>query len=328
MWSFTMLPRLSSVYLSSILSIVMLLLIYLVSMSQAIAASKNGFELSDALIPEQEIFSGGPPRDGIPAIDLPDFIHADNADFLQPDDRILGVQINGQAKAYPIRILNWHEIVNDRIGAQAFAVTFCPLCGTGVVFDSTLPNGQTASFGVSGLLYNSDVLLYDRETESLWSQMLTKAVTGPMKGQSLTMLPVRHTSWAEWKKRYPDTLVLSTKTGYFRDYSRNPYSGYEQSQRLYFSVSHIAPNRYHPKERVLGIEVEGHFKAYPFYELNKNQQAKFDDQLAGKKLQVHWQAKSEQAWVTDSQGREIPAITGFWFAWYTFHPNTEVFQVK
>lgn len=163
------------------------------------------------------------------------------------------------------------------------------------MFDSILPNGQTASFGVSGLLYNSDVLLYDRETESLWPQMLTKAVTGPMKGQNLTMLPVRHTSWVEWKKRYPDTLVLSTKTGYFRDYSRNPYSGYGQSQRLYFSVSHIAPNRYHPKERVLGIEVEGHFKAYPFYELNKNLQAKFDDQLAGKKLQIHWQAESELA---------------------------------
>jgi len=304
------------------------IVLMLVYASHAVAGSKNGFELSDALVPEAQILSGGPPRDGIPAINQPDFISADQADYLEPGDRILGVALNGVAKAYPVRILNWHEIVNDHIGEQAFAVTFCPLCGTGVVFDSRMLNGKVARFGVSGLLYNSDVLLYDRETESLWSQILTKAVTGPMKGQSLKMIPVRHTSWGDWKSRYPDTQVLSTKTGFFRDYNRNPYEGYDTSRRTFFSVSHIAPERYHPKERVLGVELNGKFKAYPFYELNKQGKAEFSDQLAGEQIRVFWNAESEQAWITDDRGKEVAGITGFWFAWYTFHPDTEVFQAR
>ncbi len=218
----------------------------------ASAKGLNGFSLEDALIPPSQIYSGGPDKDGIPSLDNPEFVKVPDADFIKDEDRVLGITINGVSKAYPVKILNWHEIVNDSIREVFFAITYCPLCGSGVAFDSSI-DGQVLSFGVSGLLYNSDVLLYDRETESLWSQLLSKAVTGKYRGESLKMLPVKHTTWADWKYLHPATLVLSKNTGYKRSYSRNPYSGYEQSQHLYFPVFNKAPKKYHPKERVLGL---------------------------------------------------------------------------
>ncbi|MES9860025.1 MAG: DUF3179 domain-containing (seleno)protein, partial [Candidatus Thiodiazotropha sp. 4PDIVS1] len=137
---------------------------------------KNGFDLSSASIKVSEVLSGGPPRDGIPAIDQPEFVSSDEADFLTPDDRILGVVRNGVAKAYPISILNWHEIVNDVFDDEPVVITFCPLCGTGMAFEAMIDR-QTLTFGVSGLLYNSDVLLYDRHSESLWSQIMKQSIS-------------------------------------------------------------------------------------------------------------------------------------------------------
>jgi len=143
----------------------------------------NGFKISDPLVPARLIQGGGPPRDGIPSIDAPRFVAADVAKNISATDRVLGLHVNNIAKAYPIRILNHHEIVNDRFATMPVAITFCPLCGTGIAFDAVV-DGKARKFGVSGLLYNSDVLMYDRETESLWSQILGKAVNGPSKGQA------------------------------------------------------------------------------------------------------------------------------------------------
>ena len=134
----------------------------------------NGFDVGNASIPVDEILPGGPPRDGIPAIDNPVFMDAQKATFLSEDDRVIGIARHGITRAYPIAILNWHEIVNDRIGQESIVVTYCPLCGTGMVFAA----GSALSFGVSGLLYNSDVLMYDRQTDSLWSQLKMEAVSG------------------------------------------------------------------------------------------------------------------------------------------------------
>jgi hypothetical protein len=136
----------------------------------AAVMAENAFDLRRSLVPADEIHAGGPPRDGIPALTDPKFIPAAQADFLADEDRILGLNLGGEARVYLIAILNWHEIVNDRIGERAVAVTYCPLCGTGIVFDAQV-DGRPMEFGVSGLLYNSDVLLYDRSTESLWSQI-------------------------------------------------------------------------------------------------------------------------------------------------------------
>ena len=183
----------------------------------------SGFDFSRHSIPLEEIKDGGPGKDGIPAIMKPKFHSAKEAP-LKPQDRVLGLVLNGEAKAYPINILNWHEIVNDRVGGQNVVVTFCPLCGTGMVFDGTIA-GKRSTFGVSGYLYQSDMLLYDHKTESLWSQIKREAVTGPMMGQHLTLLPSIHTTWANWRKQFPETRVLSEDTGHRRDYDRDPLCG-------------------------------------------------------------------------------------------------------
>jgi hypothetical protein len=287
----------------------------------------NGFDLSNASIPPRDIVAGGPPRDGIPSIDDPKFLPADRAGFLADEDRVLGIDINGQAKAYPISILNWHEVVNDRNGSQHFVVTFCPLCGTGMVFASNVGEGALV-FGVSGLLYNSDVLLFDRNSESLWSQILGEAVSGPLKGAPLPQLPARHTSWAAWRAEHPETLVLSTDTGFRRDYARSPYRGYERSPRLYFSVANRAPRDYHPKAWVMGVDIGGTRKAYPFEELQALGKDRFEDELNGTRLIVHWDEAANSAHVTDVDGNELPSTIGFWFAWYAFFPETAVFKAE
>ncbi|MCH7742895.1 MAG: DUF3179 domain-containing protein [Proteobacteria bacterium] len=288
------------------------------------AITKNGFDLTGALIPVDEILSGGPPRDGIPAINEPKFESADEADWLRDKDRVLALVIQGQARAYPIRILNWHEIVNDKVGDQRFAVTYCPLCGTGVVFAANIAN-TSLQFGVSGLLYNSDVLLYDRNTESLWSQIMGKAVAGKLKGTLLPQIPVTHTSWKDWVKNHPDTLVLSRDTGSRRNYRNSPYAGYEKTRRLYFKVSHKSPANYHPKERVIGVEINGHFKAYPYKELSKNGKAEFTDSFAGSNLKISWNEEAQSGNITNTDGKALPVISSYWFAWFTFHPETEIY---
>ena len=292
--------------------------------SDTFGKTKNGFDLTDALVPINKILSGGPPRDGIPAINQPKFESAVEADWLADKDRVLALVIDGQAKAYPIRILDWHEIVNDKIGKHRFAVTYCPLCGTGVVFAANIAD-TFLQFGVSGLLYNSDVLLYDRNTESLWSQIMGKAIAGKLKGTRLQQLPVEHTTWKDWRSNHPDTLVLSRDTGSRRNYKRSPYAGYEKTRRLYFKVSHKSPARYHPKERVIGLAINGQFKAYPFEELSKNGKAVFTDEFAGARVEIHWNEEAQSGSVTNESGRVLPVISSFWFAWFTFHPNTEIY---
>jgi hypothetical protein len=288
------------------------------------AQTKNGFDLRGALVDPAEILSGGPPKDGIPAIDRPRFVKAGEAK-MSPGERILGVERNGEAKAYPVRILNWHEVVNDSVGGTAVAVTYCPLCGSGVTFDRTVL-GKERSFGVSGLLYNSDVLLYDRETNSLWSQILGKAVTGPAKGAKLPLVATAHTSWADWVARHPDTLVLSEDTGFTRDYARDPYAGYDANPVILFPVANSS-SRFDNKDVVLGIEVDGSRKAYPFRELAKTEGV-IGDKLAGRDIRVSYDAQHRTARVLDKDGEELPSVMTYWFAWYAFYPGSAVFYAK
>ena len=284
---------------------------------------RNGFDLAGALVPAEEILQGGPPKDGIPAIDRPTFVGARDATDLRPDDMVLAIERNGIAKAYPIRILNWHEVVNDRFGADDIVITFCPLCGSGVAFESRA-GGRALRFGVSGLLYNSDVLLYDRETQSLWSQIRAQSVAGPLKGGRLAAIPVLHTTWADWRARHRDTLVLSRKTGFSRDYEADPYAGYEKSAELMFPVRFRAEG-YHPKERVLGLVLDGKAKAYPFVELAKGT-GDIADTVAGRAVRIRYSREHRSAEAFDAKGKRLVATTLFWFAWAAFHPETELYR--
>lgn len=303
------------------------LVLMLLQAGNAILAQKNkginGFELNQLLIPRSEIYHGGPPKDGIPSIDHPIFLEADQADFLDEKDGVLGVEYNGVAKAYPIRILNYHEVVNDHFQDHPIVITYCPLCGSGLAFDAEI-NGGALDFGVSGLLYNSDVLLYDRQTESLWSQLLSKAVAGTQSGQHLALLPTANTTWAAWKSRYPNTKVLSIETGYNRDYQSTPYVGYENNPATLFPVKHTSrklPN----KAKVVGVELNGKAKAYPLSKLRKLE-LPYIDEFAGQKISIHFDKKAKAAIFFDAKGEELPTITLFWFAWYAFHPDTIVFS--
>jgi hypothetical protein len=201
----------------------------------AAAVAQNEFDLSNAILPRNEILPGGPPRDGIPAIDQPRFIKPAEVNFLRDDDSVLSVKIDNEVRAYPLRILVWHEIVNDQIGDHAIAVTYCPLAGAGLVFDRQV-NARKLSFGVSGLLYQSDLVMYDRETESLWPQIAMKAVSGAQGGAELHWLPGEEMTWRAWREAHPDGKVLSTQTGHARDYSENAYTSYEHSGETMFPV--------------------------------------------------------------------------------------------
>ncbi len=292
------------------------------------SARFNGFDLSGALIPVDAIERGGPPRDGIPAIDNPRFVPIARSS-LREDDRVLGLRHKGVVRAYPVRILNWHEVVNDKPAGDAIAVTYCPLCGTGMAFDARLQQGQAGmrelSFGISGLLFNSDVLLYDRGTQSLWSQLRQQAISGPLKGTLLKAVPLEHTAWSDWRRRFPATEVLSFETGVARDYGRDPYADYETVNRLMFKVQH-SDARLGPKEWVLGLTVGTARKAYPFITLaaRVGKDGMLEDRLGGQLVRIRYDAKHRTARAEDGAGKPLPSVQAFWFAWVAFHPQTEL----
>jgi len=285
------------------------------------AEVKNGFDITDASVPVDLIRAGGPPKDGIPAIDQPKFMAADEVNWLKPDDRVLGLVINGVVKAYPVSILNWHEIVNDELAGRAVVVSFCPLCGTGIAFD--VSNMEPGGFGVSGLLFESDVLLYDRSSQSLWSQIWMNAVSGPKKGQKLKPLALDHTSWADWHLRHPETLVLTKNTGFSRDYSRNPYLGYESRERIYFPVQN-SNDSFHRKSWVMGLVHNGVVKAYPFESLAAGP-SEFNDNIGGDEVRVEFDEQNQTARIL-LDGQQLATVQSYWFAWVAFYPETLIYE--
>jgi len=274
-----------------------------------------GFTLSPTLIPAERILSGGPPKDGIPALTYPKIETAEIANhWLNDHDLVLGIVVDGKARAYPIRIMNWHEIVNDRIGQHAFVLSYCPLCGSGMAFDSN------DLFGVSGMLYQSDVLLYDKNTESLWSQLMMQAVAGPRAGEKLPVMPVEHSSWSVWKTEHPNTTVLSRHTGYQRDYSHNPYAGYEDVSGTYFPV-YNHDDRLPPKTWVLGLGIGNQHIAWTLDMLKKT--GSYQLQWKQHRLAIRVHGEAVQIRDTES-GKLLPVTRLYWFAWAAFHPDTEI----
>lgn len=290
----------------------------------ASAQTLNGFDLSERSIALDAIQRGGPPRDGIPALTDPKFVAPNEVPWLEPDERVLGVAYKGIARAYPLGIMNYHEIVNDRFGDGFLAVTYCPLCFTGAAFRADDGDGGRRLFGVSGLLFDSDVLLYDRETESLWSQIAGRAVAGPRLGESLDSVPVTNTTWENWRQEHPDTRVLSRDTAYSRDYDRDPYAAYAEDEALMFPVR-FRSQGLHPKTRVFGLALGGESRAYPFAAFPESGRYRLEDHLGGAEVKLVVDADAESARAYRG-GEEIAGLTSYWFAWFTFHPETALYD--
>ncbi|MCC5875695.1 MAG: DUF3179 domain-containing protein [Candidatus Sumerlaeia bacterium] len=298
---------------------------------------------SSSLIPKDQIFAGGPPKDGIPALTNPKVLPAADAERLQPDDRVIGVVIDGDARAYPLRILNWHEIVNDKLGDKQIAVTYCPLCDSAVVFDREV-GSRTFEFGVSGLLYNSNVLMYDRQEteleESLWSQMMLAAVTGPAAEEGLTLdvLPSQLVTWKSWKEVNPDTTALSFDTGYPRNYDASPYEQYFAAGRLMFPVSAIGES---PRDFdsfplmepvIIILSEDGTPKGYPTSLLGSyidpNTESVSD--FHGGVVYTFAVVDKEKGiyMVTDGEGQPARTVFSFWFEFRAMYPEAEVYTGK
>ena len=274
-----------------------------------------------------EILSGGPPRDGIPAVDDPSFVRVSAETRLEPREPVITVEIDGaEPRAYPIRYLMWHEIVNDTIAGMPVAVTFCPLCNSGMVFDRRVA-GQTLTFGVSGKLRNSDMVMFDRETESWWQQAVGEGIVGAMMGQELRQLPTWMESWDEYRARNPEGLVMD-QPPVRRDYGRNPYANYDTSSRPFLYSGELPPHGIHPLARVVRVGA----RAWPVERLA----AGGDVREAG--LRLSWSGGQASALdtsrigdgrdvgtvrVRDAAGQDVPHDVMFAFAFHAFFPAGE-----
>jgi hypothetical protein len=201
-----------------------------------------------------EIRSGGPPPDGIPSIDDPRFLAVDDVDFLEENEPVLAVEIDGDVRAYPVQILMWHEIVNDTVGGVPVAVTYCPLCNSAVAYDRRIGD-RIVEFGTSGLLWNSALVMYDRQTETLWSHFTGEGIVGELTGVEVERFPVATVPWGVWRDANPDGLVLSRETGFDRSYGRNPYPGYDDVTSDPFLFEGEVDGRYTAMTRIVGVEV-------------------------------------------------------------------------
>ena len=235
-------------------------------------------------VPLSEIMSGGPPKDGIRAIDRPEFVGVDAADgWLKPREPVIFFVRGSDARAYPLQILIWHEIVNDIVGALPVAITFCPLCNTAIAFDRRV-HGQTLSFGTTGKLRFSDLVMYDRQTESWWQQATGQAIVGALTGVQLIPFPAQTISWGTFKDAFPGGKVLSRHTGYNRPYGENPYVGYDDVNSSPFLYRGPQDPRLPPMERVVTVSLEGEDVAYPFSTLERVRVV--NDTVGGRKIVV------------------------------------------
>ena len=241
-------------------------------------------DLSKHSIDLAELRSGGPPKDGIPSIDAPSFVAPSAAsDWIAPQEPVIALAHNGEAKAYPLQILTFHEIVNDRIGGTPVAVTFCPLCYAAIVFERRL-DGEPVAFGTSGMLRNSDLVMYDRKTETLWQQLTGKAIVGDRTGAKLDQLPAQIVSFQQFQENYPSGQVLSRETGHDRPYGRNPYAGYDDIDKKPFLYDGPSDGRLPPMEKVVTVSLGDAHKAYPHSKTKAENVV--NDQVGGRPVAV------------------------------------------
>lgn len=319
---------------------------------------------SEWLIPVSEIKDGGPGKDGIPSIDSPQFIGANDTrtDFLSDDDLVIGIVKEGEVRAYPHKILDWHEIVNDNLNENFVTINYCPLTGTAFGF-SSITNGEKSTFGVSGLLYNANLILYDRNTDSYWSQLKLQCVNGTLIGEEPLMESVVETNWGTWKALYPNTKVLSLETGFSRNYGNYPYGDYKTNHEFFvFSASPLndeLPN----KERVYAILDQDVSKVYQFRKFtdgkvikelfngkeylvvgNENLINSFELKDSQSGLTFEYDFNNSESFFKDNEGNKysvfgkviegpnlgeelktVKGVVSYWFAIAAFYPNPERF---
>lgn len=310
----------------SIVAVLVVALVISYGISPTLEVKKKSEQsASDAtpapLVPLSEIVGGGPPKDGIPSIDRPKFVSVSEAgSFVKSDTQGILVKVNGDVKFYPYNILLWHEIVNDEIGGKPLAITFCPLCATGIVFEREI-NGTVYDFGTSGKLYKSNLVMYDRQTDSYWSQALGTAIVGKLTGTKLVVYSSAILDFKTAAERNPRMKVLSTDTDFVRDYKFNPYSSYENSDEVGFGAT-FTDRRLPPKTLTYGIFVDGKPKAYDYLKLIKLKELR--DEFAGHKLLIKTDENSEINVFDETSGKRIVGIVSFWFSWAIHNPETEL----
>lgn len=290
-------------------------------------------------VPLDEFRSGGPGKDGIPALGDPDLVSVANADtWLAPREPVIELMLGDQARAYPLEILVWHEIVNDTVAGTPVAVTFCPLCNTALVFDRRV-DGRPLWFGTTGNLRNSDLVMYDRETESWWQQFGGEALVGELAGTKLRELSARIVAWEDFARRHPDGLVVSRHTPYERAYGSNPYTGYDSvDSPPWFPAANADDKRLPPKERVVFIERAEDAVAVPLSWLAQKERVVVD--VGAERLEVVFAGTANSALDSGdiADGRPVASAqvrslaTGdpvsfdepFWFAVAAFRPDVRI----
>jgi hypothetical protein len=263
--------------------------------------------------PLAEFVGGGPPKDGIPSIDEPRFVSVQEADeFLDAREPVAVVELQGEVRAYPLQILTWHEIINDEIGGEPVAVTYCPLCNSTVALRREI-EGEPVEFGTTGMLRNSDLVMYDRKTESWWQQITAEAVVGELTGQRLDVLPSQILAWDEFQRLHPEGAVLSRDTGFERDYGRNPYTAYDRDPKSQPFLFEGEPDRsLPPKERVAAIKTGSESAVvYPFSRLAD--EAPINDEVDGEPVVVFFDPDVASALDSTliSAGRDVGAAAVF-----------------
>ncbi len=343
-----------------------LIVIYLLLISIGCDTVENTNETVSAggwLIPENEVFDGGPGKDGIPALTSPSFTNINSISYLDEEDLVLIVSMGNEIRIYPHPILDWHEIINDKIGNTAFAITYCPLTGSGICWNSVL-DGEETTFGVSGLLYNTNLIPYDRKTGSNWSQMRLQSVNGSLISTFVETFPLVETSWETAKSLFPNANVVSKNTGFSRSYGSYPYGSYRTNHSsLIFPVNHN-DDRLNSKERVLGVFGANSTKAYRLLDFDSGRFIidNFDNEnfliygdsknnilivfnITSRFADLEFFKSSESLpyIVKDNLGNHydifgkskdpnkedlIPAksFIAYWFAWAAFYPDTELYQ--
>jgi hypothetical protein len=308
------------------------------------------------------VVSGGPGKDGIPSIDTPELLAASDVDFLDDRDPVFGLVHRGEVRCYPQLVLVWHEIVNDTVAGEPLSVTYCPLTGSVVGFSGTA-GGRPLTFGTTGKLVNSNLLMYDRVTDSEWPQLLGAAIRGRLRGERLRELPLVWASWGRWRAAHPDTVVLSTETGHLRPYGDDPYGSYAPLGGYYAGGGPIFPvlaesDELDPKEVVVGVKAEQSYLAVRKSRIQRLETiplsvgrtpvlAVWDDELdtarvfvrrvRGRTLRFEKGARRDRSgstWTPDGravdgplEGAQLEAanfLDAMWFAWHAFYPDSEL----